>query len=274
MFKNLILGTLCFTTTLTFGATKVSGINDITMLTAASASNCYVYDLESATNYIESKYGDTVSNVYEVIENKVLIENVKNFNQDTLNEKYNSEYYNIHKTNISGTCTIVACLGLLNYYGNSLGEFSISESTDDAFAKIFNNCYASGYTTLTDGTADTKVNNCVTKTFSIYGSNREGDTNWWYLYDNIKDSVNSGNPIIFDLTDHSTVVCGLTTYSFNYEKKKSSGALWWKKTWTETVSETVDFVIVNEGWGRKEKSIVPTSMIKNILSDQQVCWAH
>lgn len=48
---------------------------------------------------------------------------------------------------------------------------------------------------------------------------------------------------------------------------------WWKETKHKKVTETFEFVHINEGWGYKNGSLIPANKIYNIHSKQQVTWA-
>lgn len=179
-------------------------------------------------------------------------------------------YYNNYKSlngndSINGTCTIVECLGLVNFYGNERDKLLKNDTSSDA-------CLDAGTTKVSSGTSASKVNNCVTESFKAYNSNRTGNTNWWYLYNNIKDEVNGNSPIIFDSTNQSTVAVGLTSFNVTYTEDYTKGALWWKETHTRTVTKTEEFIIVNDTLGRYTKSIVPVELISNITNGMQVCW--
>ena len=101
--------------------------------------------------YFIDKYNKTVE-FYEIDEDRVYIDNVDNFNQNDLNEYINKQKGFSEKEQIDGTCTIVACLGIVNYYGYVLGEAEITDSTSDMFVKIWDECYKKGYTTKKSGT--------------------------------------------------------------------------------------------------------------------------
>lgn len=243
-----------------------------TKYNGATSDDCMSYTSYEVKNYFKNKYGDSVS-VSENLDGKILL-NVENFSQYWLNRYYNEKKNDGLENDVNNSCTIVACLGLANYFGNTNGEFPF-ESTDDAFIRIYDSCLKKGYTTINSGTQKSKVNNCVTQSFSELNSNRKGNTNWWDLYDNINESISiNRDPLILDLANHSTVACGLTSYNYSYTETRTTGILWWKKTEERIVTGKEDFVVVNEGWGRYYKSLIPKEKIKNITSDMQVCYAE
>lgn len=176
---------------------------------------------------------------------------------------------------IDGTCTIVSCLGMINYFGNICGEFSLDSDYNDVFVKIFDGCLANGYVTIKGGTEKEDDDDCLSLSFSTYGSTRTGNSNWWLLENNIKDAVNGNTPIMLSLTNHSVVVVGKTKYSVSYKKTYTTGMWWWKETVTEIVTEDEEFVIVNDGWGSSSYSgLIPFSKITNITDGMQVIWAE
>ena len=144
----------------------------------------YNYDSDGAKEYLESIYGEgNVSNVFE--DNLNMIENTHNYDQSDLNEIYNSK----NSTSISDTCTIVACLGIIDYYG-SIDEFEYNNFWYQNYGTIFEACLNKKYTTINSGTPKDKVDDCVTESFNVFGGNRKGNINWWKIHDNIRDAVN------------------------------------------------------------------------------------
>lgn len=239
---------------------------------AASSDDCFSYTSYKVNEYFRNKYGNSVS-VSENSSGKILL-NVDNFSQTALNNYYNNKKNDGSDNDVNNSCTMVACLGLANYYGNTCGEFYFG-NTSDAFIKIYDSCLEKGYTTVNSGTSKSKVNNCVTQSFSTLNSDRKGNTNWWNLYDNLNESIRENrNPLIFDLTNHSTVACGITSYNYSYTETYTTGILWWKKTQQRTVNGSEEFIIVNEGWGRYTKSLIPKEKITNATSGMQVCYAE
>lgn len=265
-------------TSLTIGAGLVIGScfykhGVETVDTAASSNECISYTNYSVKNYLTSEYGKIIS-YSENTSNKFLINNVKNFSQSDLNDYYNSIKNDGTSNDITGTCTIVGCLGMVYYFGNNLNEYVV-EYYEDMFVKIYDNCLNAGYTTRQSGTSKTKVNNCLSKAFDTYYSNRSGNTEWYYLYKKLNKFIREENtPVLFDLTNHTVVACGFTTYDFSYEETYTTGSLWWKEEKTRTVSTSEEFIIVNEGWGRYSKSLVSTNRITNIYDGMQICFAE
>ena len=234
----------------------------------------YPDDNSNVLSYFEEEYG--AENIYEL---KLISDDsyyVQNFKQSYLNEMYNNEYglnSESKKKPISGTCTLVACLGVVNYYSNTLGEFESDTNTDELYMKVVNACLNAGCTSRQNGTKASQVDDCVDASFKRFGSSRRGDTNWYYLLDNIHDAVRWKSALILDLPSHSTVICGTVKYELTYIKKYTEGILWWKETKKKKVTETFEFIHINEGWGYENGSLVPANKIYNINSDHQVTWA-
>lgn len=279
MIKNLFLGALCFFGTLGFGVTKaVEKNNDSNVVMSATFDNIY-YDCFIEDNYLGDYFKNKYSSLirYEEIKTeRKTIPNVRNFYQNYLNNYYNEKYNLTNEDNmITGTCGMVACAIMVNYFGKTRGEFPINETDKDMFVKIFDACLAEGYTSIKSGTDKDDLDDCVDVSFSSYGSKRTGNTNWWYLEDNIRDAVNGNTPILLALYDHECVVVGVTKFGVTYEKTYTTGMWWWEKTITEIVTETEEFVIVNDGnGGEVYGGLVPFSMITNYQKGMQVTWAE
>ncbi|MBR6287940.1 MAG: hypothetical protein IKR19_01175 [Acholeplasmatales bacterium] len=222
--------------------------------------------LRGAKIYFEKIYGAKFEDVKFIRKNQY---DIKAYDQETLN----NYYFDVRKKEIGGTCEIVACLEMLMYYSSVDSDFCVNDTPEDAFVKIFDACIKDGSTTYKEGTDASCADNCVDITFESYGSDREGNTNWYYLFDNICDSVNSRNPIILDIPGHSTVVFGLETYRVYYSEKVGN------KSYTK--SKDVEFVSVLTGWKDYaldekmfSKGMYPVSKITNHYGGYQVVWAE
>ncbi len=242
--------------------------------TAASSEDVYDYSISGVKSYLNKIYGDgKVKNITQT--SKQINEDVANFSQSDLNKNYNNRKGNVgEKDKATGTCTIVACLGLVTYFSD-IDDFDISDSYYDNYENIYDACLIKKYTTLNNGTQKNKVNNCVTESFNVNNSSRKGNTNWWELHNNIRDAVNNNTPIILDLKNHSTVVVGLATYEYDCEKEVEVGWWFWeKRKEIQTIHESKEFVIINEGWSYSGHSIVPLELITDTWDGHQVCWAE
>ena len=235
-------------------------------------ARCYNYENEGVLKYLKAKYGDVYISIITEKE-KVLNDKVRNIDQNDMNRLYNEKYIGHDSEAYSGTCEIISCLELVTFFSSS-DDFDISTDSFDNYEKIFNSCMEKGYTTANNGTQKSKVNDCVTESFRVFGSERKGNTNWWELHNNIRDAVNCNVPIILDIPNHSTVVVGLTKFEFEHEQEVEVG--WWiweKRKEIQIIRETKEFVIVNDGLSYNYRSIIPLEMITDIRDDFQVCWA-
>lgn len=243
--------------------------------TGASSDDVISYDISSVKRYLKDSY----DNITDLKENAsyILTYNgnyVKNYSQTILNDYYNNRD-GVDSNDVTGTCTIVATLGMVNYYGNIRKEGTYGYSDGDTFVKIMDGCLDEGYTTRRSGTSKSKVNNCLSEAFDQYSISRGGNTEWYYLESKIRDFVDSKHPVIFDVSNHSTVAVGYTSYTFKYTETYTTGTLWWKKTKTRTSSTTKKFIIVNEGWGyRNAGSLIDCDKIGNITDSMQICYAE
>lgn len=127
---------------------------------AASSNDVIKYSESSLIQYFTNEYGSSVT-FEEKEDKKILIENLENFFQGSLNSYYNNRDNDL-SNDINNTCSIVACLGMINYYKNEKKEFSTTDSSNDMFVRIMNACFDKGYTTRIDGTSMSKLNNCLT----------------------------------------------------------------------------------------------------------------
>ena len=229
--------------------------------------NIYEDSNQGARIYIDNKYGP--ENVDSMRPVRKSTYDVPGYNQHSLNVYYKK----VNGIEVKGTCEIVSCLEMLIYYDNIDNDFSVNDSIEDAFVKIFDACIKDGSTTYTDGTKARWVDDCIDVTFKTYGSSRRGNINWYYLFENISDSVNSKNPIILDIPGHSVVVRGLETFNAYIKSGNSNNSV------TETKKE--QFVAIVTGWNDPEDAenlypygIYPIEKINSNRSKYQVVWAE
>lgn len=275
MKKKVLFSILCVLVVGFFCTLKICANKETTELNVKEL-NCkkkedddnddiYEDSVRGARVYFEKKYGDRIESLKL---QRASTYDVPAYDQQSLNDYY----WEVKRTYITGTCEIVSCLEMLMYYDNIDNDFSVNDSSDDAFVKIFDACIKDGSTTYTDGTKARWADDCVDVTFKTYGSSRRGNTNWYYLFENISDSVNSKNPIILDIPEHSVVVHGLETYNVFLNNGNSNNSV------TEKKSE--QFVAIVTGWnfaGSKKAfpyGIYPIEKIKGNRSDYQVVWAE
>ncbi len=221
----------------------------------------------SAWDKCKEKYG--ANNVVDVVQVTNNTYDVTGYDQI----EFNAYYKSVTNKEISGTCEIIACLELLMYYDSVDNDYSVNDTPKNAYVKIFDACINDGSTTYNNGTKASWADDCVDVTFETYGSDREGNTNWYYLLDNIYDSVNGRSPIILDIPGHSLVVCGIESYAATI--KKSVGG----KNYNTTTRE--EYVSVVTGWNdptdqitRFSKGMYPILKITNHSDGYQVVWAE
>lgn len=276
MIKKLLVGALVFASTLACGITTVkkiqSEIAKIDMYSALSSDDMIEYKIDDygydeVLSYFEGVYGqENVLNLEFVSDT---FYNVPNFNQMTLNDDYNDEYdlgKDGNKAKIDNTCALVACAEIVDYYSNILGEFNSETDRLELYMKVVNACLKAGCTSRFDGTYKSDIEDCVSVSFKRFNSKRRGDSNWFYLLDNIHDAVKWRSALQLSLSDHSVVVCGLLKYKLTYLKKHPIGK-YLKKV------DTFEFVHICDGWGSDYGSIIPADRIGNITSGHQVTWA-
>lgn len=181
----------------------------------------------------------------------------KNYSQSKLNSYYKS----VTGDTVSGTCSEVATLSLIEFY-SELEEFFTNSSYQDTFVDILTIALNEGYYTVDDGTQQTKLDSLVTDSFSFYGSSNEGNNDYFNLYSTICEKVDEGVPVLFDITGHTMVACGYVTYTTTYTKSNGK---------TKTVTD--DFVIVNDGWSNdRQYSYFPEALIStNIFTRWEFC---
>ncbi len=178
---------------------------------------------------------------------------VKNPRQGYLNAHYESE----RDITINNTCSIVAISILLDYY-NQNGKLGKVYDLDieDWFVKTMDIALANKLTTKRDGTYLSDIDNILDLVFASMNIKLYGNNDYYYLYDTIKESVKAKVPVLFHIPNHSTVAQGYVTYNV---KVKERYWTWFQYKW-RTVTKSVNFVIVSEGWGRSE-SYFETSLI-------------
>lgn len=234
---------------------------------AASSDDCIAFDDTVVRDYLSNNKGMTIKDIHEI--NRITISGVNNYSQRDLNVEYNR-----HSTNrINDTCTIVAVTTMLDYYGNFLNEFELDD-TEDCFRNVYDACLEKGLTTINEGTPKTNTGWCLKTGFEDYNSTRGVAADWWNPIGDINNAVSANYPIIFDLTDHSIVICGKVEYQVVYEYTYWSGFLWWGSNVTETETKVEEFAIVCEGWGIESRSLVWYNKITNYFNGgMQAIWA-
>jgi hypothetical protein len=277
MIKKLLVGLLSFSATLACGITTVKEIENeihkVDMSNAVSSDDMIEYDpnnygYNDILNYYRNLYGE--ENIYNLEFVSDVFYNVSNFNQNDMNLAYNLEYdlYSPDtKDPIDNTCALIAVTEIVDYYSNILGEFKSDSDENELYMKVVNACLKAGCTSRQDGTEKGEIADCISAGFKRFGSKRRGDSNWYYLLDNIKDAVRWRSALQMSLSDHSVVVRGLLKYKLTYNKPFLNGTARLKTT------ETVTFVHISEGWGYDYGALIPADRIYNRSSGHQVTWA-
>lgn len=272
MIKKLLVGLLSFSATLACGITtlKKIGVSNEINISMSSLSNnnlrgsaseyCIPYNSsnpeESVREYFEKNY----INVYsiELIEDNSYY--VPNYDQGDLNERYNDEYGLTEKTKkkaITNTCTLVACMEVVDYYSNIIGEFTSDTDEYELYMKVVNACLKAGCTSRRDGTGFNKIDDCVDASFKRFGSKRRGDTNIFFLDDNVRDAVRWRSALIYDLPTHSTVVRGIVKFKVKYSQSPMTLLPDGAPSVDKVSTKTVEFIHISEGYGRLEGSLIP-----------------
>jgi len=231
------------------------------------SNDCIKYSQNEISNELENEYGTKFFSCEEIISEKNLISNCENLSQTRLNYYYNHNG-NAKYNNISGTCGIVATTNMVKYYENTDNDSDI-----ETFFKIFEKAKDKGYTSINNGTIGSKMNNIVDISFNMYDSSKQGITKWYDVRSKVRNFVTGedAKPVILSLRDHYVVVCGVTKYKITYSETYHYG--WFNsKTGTRKAEKTIEYFIVNEGWGRKEKSLFYSGFVTNISNLNQVTY--
>lgn len=275
IFNNIIFGLLSF---VFVSMVLIDGgnISASQNCESATASDCIIYDDYHVKSSIEKNCGKDISNFKEEMSEKTLISSVTNFNQTNCNNYYNDALTDdVESQKITGTCTIVATLSLVDYFYLKDNNTNIPADSYETFCNIFDACLNKGYTSRTHGNNSTKANNIISQGCDVVELERKGNTNWWNIYSNLEAAIKTNKvPIYFRLDGHSTVACGLTTYSYDIKTTITTGSLWWKKTKVVTEHKIENYVIVNEGYGRISRSVISTRKITSGPNGTFVCWVE
>lgn len=241
--------------------------------TGSSAEYCIENTEFNIYTHLMSLYGDKPNvEIYrgDAISGSknVLIPSCANLKQKFLNDNYNSN--DNPYEDIEGTCAIVATTNLVQFYGSRDGFPTDDEY--DSFDKIYTAARKKGYTD-NSGTSYSKVNNIVTSSFNLYGSSRKGNTEWWSVLNKVRKSIKNSEPVILSLPNHFVVAKGLDYYTVYYDETYRHGFLNLKKS-TRTVTKTIEFLIVNEGWGYDNGSLIRSDLITDIMDSYQLTYAQ
>lgn len=182
----------------------------------------------------------------------------KNYSQSSLNDYYNKYYLPNNVKKINGTCGIVSTLTALEFYSRKHpGIFSINNPYY-SFVRIFNRTKEDGYIDSTSGVSASKMGWIIYNAFDeIIGNTNEFTTsnNGYNILAKIRNEINSGRVMPFTIPGHSMVARGLAYFDIKYSFKWSPSTV---------VTQTVEFIIVNEGWySGNHLSYYPAHKISN-----------
>ncbi len=232
-----------------------------------SSDDVVRYTTNTIGKYIKSEYYSNynIKSITINESNKFLIDSCKNFDQDKLNDYYNSHYTETGKQ-VKGTCAVVATLSTVSFYNahDNNRYIDLEYAQYDAryqkerefYCDILTQALDKNYTTRTKGTDSTKMNNLLTLGYDLSGAGRYGNTEWYHIKKKLNKSLSNNVPELYAVTDHAMVVCGYTTisYTINYYKNNT----------LKSLGGTKEAYIVNEGWGYTERSIIFKDKIGNI----------
>jgi hypothetical protein len=191
-----------------------------------------------AATYVKNTYGSGKSNFKIGAPTEKFVSSI-NLSQTTMNRAYNAAHY----TQYNGTCSEVAITILANMYANdnkvNLAEIipTFDSVLTYAIAKGYykNGTYASDLDLLLDYALDLN-----TKTKS-----KDAVDDYWDVYADLKSNANSGKLTLFNISGHSMVGAGYIEYPISWTEARY--LLFWK-IGTKTVTDTIKFAIVNDGW--------------------------
>ncbi len=242
-------------------------LKNITSFKCGNSDDVIRYKSEYISEYIKSEYYSKydIKSINMVESNKFLIDSCKNFDQSKLNAYYNS-YHPNRNNKVEGTCAVVATLSTVEFYNkhdnNSYIDYQYAEYDTryqrerEFYSDILTYGIENNYTTRTNGTENSKMNNLLTLGYSLSGSKRHGHTEWYHIKKKLNKSLSNNVPELYAVTDHAVVVCGYTTISYTISYRKNNTL--------KTIEASKEGYIVNEGWGDPNRSIIFKDKIGNI----------
>lgn len=244
-----------------------SAFNTYDAAKSSGTSADVIQTKNGVTTYLKDKYSSYSKVTVSAGTEKKL--NTYNFSQGTLNDYFNANYQLANDESVTGTCSLVEILSLLEYYDRVKGQTDLPSTTNEAFCDIVLVAISNEYYTVGEGTKGDDVDNLLNDMFYFYHSTNTAYLDHLNIYSHIKSEIDASRPVGFGINGHGMVGAGYVTYTTTYET--TSGVLWWKKTVTTT--KTDDFVIVNDGWtnssdgGDGQYSCFPTSSIGTNIID-------
>ncbi len=171
--------------------------------------------------------------------------NTFNLKQKILNKAYNDTYGRY----CNGTCTIVASTIATEFY-DTYNYYGYTSSTQSLFNSILNSAIENNYYRYNakkktgSGTYSDKFDECIDLGLALRSTNKDAKMESFYLYQKIKQNADKGKPVGFNIPEHSMIACGYQEYQVKYTYKTLKWFKWVEKEKTETVK----YVVVNDGW--------------------------
>lgn len=161
-------------------------------------------------------------------------QNSQNYDQSVLRKYYNNNN-GTAKDLTDGICWCAATTSLLKF-------FKVSKGKDELAKSLIEQALSKGWISATDtGMSAWDHDDLVTFGFTNNSIKKEGNLDFYGIYDTLKSEVDNGRVVLFMVEDHTMTGCGYVQYTVNYTKTNSKG----KKT---SESDKVDYVIVNDTW--------------------------
>ena len=259
MKKYILFILMGFIITYTFFGVDVKSIGEYK---CGTSKDVVEYTDDKIREYLKSTYYSSydITSIRIKENDKYLINSCPNFKQDSLNKTYNArKNFTTKEDKIGGTCSVVAAVSTVMFYDNYDKIYKVDDNGEvDFYCELLDTAIDKKITTRKDGTTNGMINNLLSLAYDLAESNRYGNTEWYHIKKKLNKSLNKGVPEMYSLKDHSVVVCGYTTFTFTvtYEKKKM----------LKTFEETKEAYIVNDGWGRWNRSIVFKDKVGNIIN--------
>ena len=258
MKKYILFILMAFIITYTFFGVDVRSIGEY--ICGTSDDVVYYSDY-----YIKQYIRDTYYSSYNIIsittkeKDKFLIDECKNYSQSKLNGMYN--LYKNDDVETENTCAVVASVSTVMFYDNYDKLYKIDDNGEvDFYCELLDEAIDKKIIKRASGTKKWKSNNLLSLAYDLAESNRYGNTEWYHIKKKLNKSLNKGVPEMFSLTNHAVVVCGYTTFTIYYKKNNV----------LKSFEETKQAYIVNDGWGRTNRSIVFKDKVGNITSGHQL----
>ena len=256
MKKYILFILMGFIITYTFFGVDVKSIGEYK---CGTSKDVVEYKTDKLIDYLKSTYYSSydITSIRIKENDKFLIDSCLNYDQEILNYVHRMRKNDGVETD--GTCSVVAAVSTVMFYDNYDKIYKVDDNGEvDFYCELLDTAIDKKITTRKDGTTNGMINNLLSLAYDLAESNRYGNTEWYHIKKKLNKSLNKGVPEMYSLKDHSVVVCGYTTFTFTvtYEKKKM----------LKTFEETKQAYIVNDGWGRENRSIVFKDKVGNITN--------